>query len=115
MEAKQVVSEICTHHCSYTCYKNECARGKWFNPELAIFGVLAKVGEDTQCPLMQFEAEIAPTNPGPFGHRSNLTYEDTWKACEQCQYGGKDEIPADNLGAHCMDCPVFAIREHMTE
>lgn len=112
-----LISNMCSHDCVFSCFKDKCPRGSWCKPAFET-GTLPQVGEDTECPLMQFEAKNLPERT------IRLDYWDTWDICEACKYSEIiEQINVDEpmisiskaFYTHCMDCPVKEIRDALSE
>lgn len=111
-----IVSEICSHECSFCAHREGCEREDWNNPMIKC-RPLSKCGSDEKCPMMQFNAEkLPPCSHTPLAYR--LTVDDTWDVCERCEYGYSlyAETPMeDGFMKHCIDCPCYSIREAISE
>ncbi len=106
------ISHICNHDCVGTCYKNTCPRGSWAKPVFPI-APLPQVGNDTECPMMQF-----PVSQDDSQKNMIITIQNTWDICRACKYSAKtaDAISLEPaFEEHCMDCPVCQIREALEE
>ena len=112
------VSVIC-NTCSFHSF--DCERKDWSGD---YFAPAPRLGSDTVCPMMQFEA-VEDADKRPYFERLKdgslpqaVTYEDTWHICEACSFSesGDGEISIDDCyEEHCLDCPCKETREGIAE
>jgi hypothetical protein len=121
-QVEKMVSQICSCHCTFTCHKSECPRGEWHKSSFD-FKPLPKSGTDNKCPLMQFVADRIESNRWSVPLDS-LTDDDLWAVCYDCKYSkvveslnvdGPTISLEDSFYSHCIDCPITAIRDVISE
>ncbi len=117
MSERDIISEICNYHC-VSCHKKDCPRGEWCKPTFNA-GPLPPIGEDKECPLMQFEAiKFSGLKGRTMVNSRPITVDDTWDICESCKFSTvtEEEISLrDSFYSHCMDCPVHEMRDSIQE
>ena len=107
---KNSVGKVCAT-CMFSCYKESCDRKDW---QEKTYPPMPKVGKDTVCPMMQFEAKKpAKKEYDSFGGLT-ITVKDTMDICRNCKYQ-KESNTMEGFESHCFDCPNQQMRESLKE
>ena len=110
VKIEKIVGRICSS-CIFSCYKENCERKNW---QEKTYPPIPKVGKDTECPMLQFEA-IKPTKAdyNTLGDLS-ITVKETLAVCQKCKYVGESDS-LDGFADHCCDCLNNQIKESLEE
>lgn len=110
-QVEKTVSELCSHECTFSCFKADCPRGAWHTPKYPV-APTSKSGTGTECPLLQFEAEQLPEIEAfnPLMYRMSVNALD--KVCMQCKVNSDD---TNEYLAHCLDCLCAMTRDCIEE